>query len=343
MINDMSISKEKQSKIYLVGGAVRDLLMGNEPRDKDYIVINSTPSEMEHDGYQEVGKSHTVYLHPETKDEYTLTDDLKTDLGRRDLTINSMALQNDEVIDYFGGIDDLKKKILRSIRDENFYRDPVRVYRVARFSAQFPDFSIEPSTLELMKKVVQTEEFRNVDAERIFLEMGKSLLTDRPEIFFQVLHSLNALHIHFKDIEISDTHQLKRTEDTVLRYASLFLHKSEATVRAISERVKVPKDWRETGLIACELLESEKLLTTAEKIVEFFQDFDVYRRPFRFAVIIDLMTMLGNEKIVSKLEEWYNITAAVTYQDISESHEGKDIGEAIKALRTKVLRESNSI
>lgn len=343
MMNDMNFSKGNHSKIYLVGGAVRDLLMGNEPRDRDYLVIHSSPSEMARNGFQEVGKSHTVYLHPETKYEYTLTDNLKEDLGRRDLTMNSLAMQNGEVIDYFGGLQDIRNKILRSIKDENFFKDPVRVYRVARFRAQFPDFSVSPSTLELMQKVALTEEFRKVDGERIFLEMTKSLVTRQPEIFFQVISRLNALQIHFKDLTLSDTHLMIRTEDVVLRFGSLFFHKSEETVKVISDRVKVPNDWKEAGLVASVLLERESKLTSAEAIVEFFQDFDVFRRPFRFSLIINLLKLLDHEKTISRLEQWYKITSVITYQSISGSFEGKDISEAIKALRTKVLRESNSI
>ena len=164
-------------KIYLVGGAVRDSLLEKQCNDKDYVVVGSTIEEMESLGFKQVGKEFPVFLHPQTNEEYALarterkvgdkhTDftfefnsdiTLEEDLVRRDFTVNAMALDaENNVIDYFGGMFDLEKGILRAVRPETFIEDPLRVLRGCRFAAQL-DFDIEPSTMELFKNMVNDE------------------------------------------------------------------------------------------------------------------------------------------------------------------------------------------
>lgn len=119
-------------KTYIVGGHVRDLILGIIPKDKDFVVTDSTATELLSLNYIPVGKSHQVFLHPETKEEYTLTNDLYQDLARRDLTINALALDGERIIDYFGGVKDIKNQLLKHIDESNFYHDPLRVFRVAQ-------------------------------------------------------------------------------------------------------------------------------------------------------------------------------------------------------------------
>lgn len=190
-------------KVYLVGGAVRDKLRGQEPRDKDYVVVGADAQEMIEKGYQKVGQSFEVFLHPKTREEYalsrgkTILDDLKS----RDLTINAMAIdENDEIVDPYGGRKDLEQKILRHV-SEKFIDDPLRVFRVARFQTYYPDFKIAVETLSLMRKVVKTKVFSETSSERIFHEMKFSLNSTKPSLFFEVLRNVDGLKLFFPELE----------------------------------------------------------------------------------------------------------------------------------------------
>lgn len=197
-------------KKYLVGGAVRNKILGLPAKDKDYVVIGSSIDEMLSLGFEQVGKHFPVFLHPETRDEYALartevsTGDkhgdftvsidqvtLKEDLYRRDLTINALAEEeNGEIIDYFGGLNDIQSKVLRHV-SVHFMEDPLRVLRVARFAANF-GFSIAPETLGLMKNM----SLKSLPKERIQGEISKVLTIDKLKIFCQVLVSCG------KDVEL---------------------------------------------------------------------------------------------------------------------------------------------
>jgi tRNA nucleotidyltransferase/poly(A) polymerase len=199
-------------KVFTVGGYVRDTLMGITPKDRDFVVVGSNVSEMESLGYSQVGKDFPVFLHPKTGDEYALarterktgtgyngftveTKDvsLEDDLFRRDLTINAMAMDEDgTIIDPFGGQKDLKNKVLRHV-SEHFAEDPLRVLRVARFAARYA-FTVAPETLELMKKIVDAGEIRNLTAERVWVEFNKALSEPHYWMFIKVLHTVGALY-----------------------------------------------------------------------------------------------------------------------------------------------------
>lgn len=212
---------------YLVGGAVRDALLGLETKDYDYVVVGTTPAEMVRAGFRPVGKEFPVFIHPHTGAEYALarserkiakgyqgflfhTDPditLEQDLIRRDLTINAMAQAVDAngtiqsgVIDPYGGQNDLRKKILRHISPA-FAEDPVRILRLARFAARFYEFSIAPETLELMQKMVTSGEVDALVAERIWQELAKGLMENHPAQMFFVLQSCGALHHILPELE----------------------------------------------------------------------------------------------------------------------------------------------
>ncbi|MFM2344549.1 MAG: tRNA nucleotidyltransferase, partial [Pseudomonadota bacterium] len=213
-------------KIYLVGGAVRDLLMGIHSSDLDYVVVSSSVDEMLSLGYIPVGKDFPVFLHPITKHEYALarterkisqgyqgfnfyTDkniSLEQDLSRRDLTINAMALPLDNshnplsldyLIDPFNGKQDLNSKLLHHVSPA-FSEDPVRILRIARFSARY-NFSIANDTLHLMQNMVADGEVNALVAERIWQEINKGLAEKYPYNLFKVLHNCGALHIILPD------------------------------------------------------------------------------------------------------------------------------------------------
>ena len=191
---DGSIDYTSRMDVYLVGGAVRDSLLGLSGSDRDWVVVGATPQMMLDQGYQPVGRDFPVFLHPQTHEEYALARTerktapgyrgfvvhaapdvtLEQDLSRRDLTINAMAQDaQGRLIDPYGGQRDLQARVLRHVT-EAFREDPVRILRVARFAARFPDFSVAPDTLTLMREMVQQGEVDaaalNVARHRIGLE-----------------------------------------------------------------------------------------------------------------------------------------------------------------------------
>ncbi len=200
-------------KTYIVGGAVRDQLLGLPVQDRDYVVVGATPKELTSLGYQPVGKDFPVFLHPETREEYALARTerktapgyrgfafhaapevtLEEDLRRRDLTINAMALDEDgAVIDPYGGQQDLRNRVFRHV-SEAFVEDPLRVLRVARFAARFPDFVIASETGALMRQMVETGETDALVSERVWQELARGLMEQKPSRMFTVLRGCGAL------------------------------------------------------------------------------------------------------------------------------------------------------
>ena len=202
-------------KIYLVGGAVRDELLGLQVTERDWVVIGASPEDMEAKGYKAVGKDFPVFLHPESKEEYALARterkkgrgykgfeiytspdvSLEDDLYRRDLTINAIAKdENGEVIDPYGGVQDIENKIIRHVSIA-YAEDPLRVLRTARFVAKLHPlgFTLAHETLLLMRQIVTTRELKEIPLERVWLETNKALQTNAPSEYFEVLKNSNAL------------------------------------------------------------------------------------------------------------------------------------------------------
>lgn len=210
-------------EIYLVGGCVRDQLLGLPVKDRDWVVVAATPEQMLQQNFQQVGKDFPVFLHPETKEEYALarterkigdgyygfecnfdtTVTLEQDLLRRDLTINAIAQTLDgKIIDPFNGQQDLENKILRHV-SAAFTEDPVRILRVARFAARFAPlgFTIAPETMELMHQMVANGEVDALVPERVWQEMLRALQEDAPEVFFATLRQCGALERIFPQLD----------------------------------------------------------------------------------------------------------------------------------------------
>jgi tRNA nucleotidyltransferase (CCA-adding enzyme) len=210
-------------RVYLVGGAVRDRLLGRPVGERDFVVVGATAADLLGQGYLQVGKDFPVFLHPQTKDEYALARTerktapgyrgfavhadpavtLEEDLLRRDLTINALA--EDEaggLIDPYGGLADLEARILRHVSPA-FAEDPVRILRVARFAARFADlgFYVAPETLNLMRTMVATGEADALVAERVWAELAKALSEAMPSHFFETLRACGALARLFPEVE----------------------------------------------------------------------------------------------------------------------------------------------
>ena len=200
-------------QIYIVGGAVRDELLGLPVQDRDYVVVGATPDEMVQLGYKPVGKDFPVFLHPATHEEYALARTerktargykgfqvhaspdvtLEEDLLRRDLTVNAIAKdEQGNLFDPFGGMADIKSRIFRHVSPA-FAEDPVRILRIARFSARFDDFQVAPETIALMRQMVENGEVDALVPERVWQELARGLMEKRPSRMFDILRSCGAL------------------------------------------------------------------------------------------------------------------------------------------------------
>lgn len=200
-------------KTFVVGGAVRDRLLGLPVQDRDHVVIGATPEQMLARGFRPVGKDFPVFLHPRTSEEYALARTerktapgykgflfhaapdvtLEEDLVRRDLTINAIAETEDgALIDPFGGQRDLAARVFRHVSDA-FAEDPVRILRLARFAARFADFTVAPETAALMQSMVAAGEVDALVPERVWQELSRGLMEQQPSRMFEVLRQCGAL------------------------------------------------------------------------------------------------------------------------------------------------------
>ena len=211
-------------QIYMVGGAVRDKLLGRPVNDRDWVVVGATPEQMLALGYLPVGRDFPVFLHPETREEYALARTerksgrgyrgfvvhsapdvtLEEDLSRRDLTINSIA-ENidgtgaDGIFDPYSGAQDIEARVLRHVTDA-FREDPVRILRVARFAARFTDFSVAPETMQLMREMVEHGEVDHLVPERVWQELARGLMEEQPSRMFEVLRDCGALAVLLPEV-----------------------------------------------------------------------------------------------------------------------------------------------
>lgn len=350
----MERREEVSIKTFLVGGAVRDRLLGVSPKDRDYLVLDSSNNEMIEQGFHPVGKSHLIFLHPETNEEYSLGRDLKSDLCRRDLTINAMAQYQEKVIDYFGGLKDLKNKVIRHVRDENFFTDPLRIYRTASLKARFPDFSIHPDTLKLMNSVAKTSSFQNLNQERIFSEISKALKYENAFLFFEILKQTHVLPVHFTELseltEAQWTHVMNLLKETSrmdlpssLRFATLFVDFDHINLaRKMLKRLSLPNDWVRTALIATLFHERLKnvFLMSASDIVKIFYVMDAYRTPY-LVQALSFLARADNRSLHGRyLEECFRITSEINFGNIDQSLSGKEIALAIRQERILAIQKS---
>ncbi len=210
-------------QVYLVGGAVRDRLLGRPVHERDWVVVGATPAQLEELGYTPVGREFPVFLHPQTHEEYALARlerkagpgyrgfttqfspevTLEEDLTRRDLTVNAMAQAEDgQIIDPYGGQADLAARVLRHVSDA-FIEDPVRILRVARFAARYADlgFRVADETLALMRRMTEAGEVAALVPERVWQETERALGESQPQVYFEVLRACGALAVIFPEVD----------------------------------------------------------------------------------------------------------------------------------------------
>jgi tRNA nucleotidyltransferase (CCA-adding enzyme) len=250
----------QQLNTFLVGGAVRDALLGCAVVDNDYVVVGSSVQEMLSLGFLQVGKDFPVFIHPQSRQEYALARTekkagrgytgfncdasasvtLEEDLLRRDLSINAMAMdESGKIIDPYNGQIDLDNRVLRHVSPA-FIEDPLRVLRVARFAARYHDYSftIAPETFALMTKLSGSGELSSLSAERVWQEMERSLADAHPEVFFQVLYQCQALKSLWPDLhDLWDTPELEQSQAKICSRSQTMMVLKQAVL--LSEKTTV--------------------------------------------------------------------------------------------------------
>jgi tRNA nucleotidyltransferase (CCA-adding enzyme) len=349
-------------KAYLVGGAVRDELLGLPLKDRDYVVVGATPEEMVRQGYRPVGKDFPVFQHPGTHEEYALARTerksgrgykgftvqaspevtLEEDLRRRDLSINAMAKDADgALIDPFQGKKDLEEGVLRHV-SEAFAEDPVRILRVARFAARF-GFKVHEKTMRLMRDMVASGETDHLVPERVWQEFSKGLAESRPGRMFEVLEACGLLKklfpfsgkINFKALE-------KAANDNALlpvRFALLAWPLDESEVEGLCERLRAPNDVRDLALLAGRNRERLRGAHGASPatLLELLKAADAFRRPERFADLLKVAQLAENLE-TERMERALRAASAVNAGEIAKK--GGKIPQLIDEARVKAIAQS---
>lgn len=305
---------------FLVGGAVRDALLGRAVTERDWVVVGATVSDMLQQGYRQVGRDFPVFLHPRSHEEYALARterktaaghvgfvvhadgavSLEDDLRRRDLTINALA-QNatGDIIDPYGGQHDLQARVLRHVSTA-FVEDPLRVLRVARFAAQLSPygFVIAPETMALMQSMAAAGELAALSAERVWAELMKAMSSAEPWQFFVALRDAHALTPWF--IELIDSHAALTalreccavTDNSGLRFVAMLAALPAARAQDVVQRLRAPSDVQQLGQLAArhgDALADWHKLNDAD-LLGLLERCDALRRSTRFA---DLCRVVG--------------------------------------------------
>ena len=347
---------------YLVGGAVRDEMLGRAFHERDYVVVGSTPEEMLKAGFRPVGKDFPVFLHPRTNEEYALARTerktgpghqgfdcysdpdvtLEEDLLRRDLTINAMARDDaGHLIDPYGGQQDLSDKLLRHASPA-FAEDPLRILRLARFKASLHhlDFTVNDETLLLVKEMVVQNQLEELAAERILAELDKALITNDPAQFFRFLYEVGAHERLWPEIPaeavdlLADHPEISHIES---RFSLLLCKADGDGITSLCERLKCTRSRSEvTGLVAGHFSTWTRLAELdAVHIVEFIQQLDAIRRQDRFDLFNQVCTDIasainpdGNRGSASWIK-LRDIVASVKARDLNSTETGAALGEAV--------------
>ena len=343
-------------KTYVVGGAVRDELLGLPVQDRDHVVVGATPEEMTAAGFRPVGRDFPVFLHPQTHEEYALARTerksgrgyrgftvhsapdvtLEDDLRRRDLTINAMAKAEDgSLIDPFGGEKDLREGVLRHV-SEAFAEDPVRILRVARFAARF-GFRIADETLHLMKQMVACGEADFLVAERVWQEFAKGLAEKHPQRMFEVLERSGLRPKLLPELEsIPESF----SGSLPVRFGLLAWPLSEAEASSLCARLRVPNDVRDLALAASRNRERLRAARSASaaKLLELLKRADAFRRPERLRELLQVAKMAEPEIDASRLERALSAAAEIDAGAIADgAARASEIPKLIDEARLRAI------
>lgn len=377
---------------YKVGGAVRDQLLGITASDTDYVVVGSSKKEMLELGFKEVGRDFPVFLHPKTHEEYALARcekktarghtgflfDVSTnvslvdDLKRRDITINAMAMDgNGKLIDPFGGENDLKQKIIRHV-SPSFIEDPLRVLRVARFSAKF-DFVVADETLELMQKIVATGELKTLSHERISEEIGKALITKHIINFFNILNQVGALQqLLLALVNVAASEEFRsalmalnnKPYSLEQRFALLYFYMYQEDPRILPDELpkyQNPKSIKfmyapnnKCRRIATLLINYyDKILTfdrlDAIAVYDMITQIDPFRHKDSYIPFLDLITLLASIKNDDKVKQHLETLEAIIlsiknidYTKLDNSDKSKFIAQ-IKQIKLDIINARSKL
>ncbi len=370
-------------KLYVVGGAVRDRLLGLPAADRDWVAVGATPEQLVALGYLPVGKDFPVFLHPRTHEEVALARTerkvalgyhgfqihaapevtLEEDLLRRDLTINAIAEAEDgTLIDPFGGRADLAAGVLRHVSPA-FAEDPVRLLRLARFAARFPHFTVAPETEALLRQLVQAGEVDALVPERVWQELSRGLMAERPSRMLQVLQRCGALQRLLTGFP-TEAPEPGATLDRAaavgpdvaplpVRAALLLqpLGGAAAAARAAALRTDHDSAWLAARLpashAALQALADARQAGTlqAEALLSSFEAHDALRRPARLAALLAASDLLAARPghasalvpLLDDLAAWPTAAAAAAAQ--ARGAAGTAIGEAVRSARRQRLSE----
>jgi tRNA nucleotidyltransferase (CCA-adding enzyme) len=381
-------------KIYRVGGSVRDELLGRTVADHDYVVVGATPEAMRALGFRSVGRDFPVFLHPTTHEEYALARTerksgrghrgfvfhaspevtLEEDLARRDLTINAMARSEDgALVDPFGGERDLRAGVLRHVGPA-FAEDPLRLLRVARFTARF-GFAVAPETESLMRSIAAGGELATLSAERVWQELSRALMERTPSRFFLTLRQCGALASLMPEVDglfgasPGTAHppgrEMLRALDAAaaagetlpIRYA-VFAGRLAKTSRTrvaraarLSQRVSAPTECRELARLAAQLGDrvERALELSAPALLDLLLATDALRRPERLESVVRVcatwrlakrQARSGHDAPATALTEALAIVRGVDAGKLaSRGSEGRDVARRVRAARLKALRD----
>ncbi len=359
-------------QIYLVGGAVRDQLLGFPVKERDWVVVGATAEEMLALGYQPVGKDFPVFLHPETKEEYALARtekkvakgykgfqfyadpcvSLEEDLKRRDLTINAMARDAEgRLIDPYNGQQDLCDRLLRHVSNA-FSEDPVRILRLARFAARFSDFTTHPDTIHLMQTMVEMGEVNALVAERVWKECEKALACVAPERFFKSLNDAHALTIlfpcgdHFAENQRALIRACKLSDNPIVRFAAWSATQSPLDHQNWSSHYRIPVAFKElTSLV---IHHSKEYIRLAQKpdtqdLLQLLVKTGGLRDAYKLDLFQKACSALNDIDLNAWNKRIQRINQALIQTGTKEFQEaglqGKDFADALYQKRLRIVGE----
>ena len=350
--------------VFVVGGAVRDALLGLPAGDRDWVVVGATPEQMSARGFVPVGGDFPVFLHPVTREEYALARTerksgrgykgftfytgpdvtLEDDLGRRDLTINAIAQAPDgRLIDPYGGEADLRARRFRHIGPA-FAEDPVRILRLARFAARFADFTVSPETLALCRRMADEGEVDALVPERVWRELSRGLMQEKPSRMLQVLADTGALPRIAPELVVDDglpgtlDEAARRGLPLASRYALLCVRSPD--VQALGRRLRASNDCNDMArLLQLALQDLPRVDRDADRALALLERSDALRKPERFEALLrtaNLLTPLDTERWMA----WRNTVAAVDAGAIAARHASQPAGirDAVRAARIAALQ-----
>ncbi len=353
---------------FLVGGAVRDKLLGHPVKDRDWVVVGSTPQEMLDLGFTQVGVDFPVFLHPDSNEEHALARQerkvapgyhgfethfepdvtLEDDLRRRDLTVNAMAMDEDgNLIDPFNGQQDLKDGVLRHVSDA-FGEDPVRVLRIARFAARY-NFTVHPSTMKLMENMVEYGELDHLTPERVWAEFEKAMGESHPNNFLWVLEKTGAMNKLFPELSRAvifvgrAINQLSLLNQSVIsKIMTLFMEINEDDAMAVLERMKAPSNVKQLTLKYNRFMKAminDK--ANAANFMCLMKELDLFRHPDHLHTMAITSTLTRDYGNVLTFVEAFREAEKVTFRSLSDEQQttlkNQEIGHAIDNLRMEVI------